>query len=106
MLFLLALIQAQATDPTSLTGYGVSSGIAGLVIYFWRQDRKDRDVERAAQEVRYAELAGDFRKIVQENTAAITSLRDTMMVARTCPLASQVQGELLKTGAKSTKQTA
>ena len=104
MLFILALIQAQAADP-SLTGYGVSTGIAGLVIYLWRQDRKDRDTERAAQEVRYSELAADFRKIVQENTAAITSLKDTLMTRNgTCPLSGQFQAELTRVA--QTKHTA
>jgi hypothetical protein len=57
---------------------GVSTGVAGLVIYFWRQDRKDRETERDAQEKRYQMLAEDFRMIVQENTTAITSLRESI----------------------------
>ena len=105
MLFLLALIQAQA-EP-SLTGYGVSTGIAGLVIYLWRQDRKDRDVERTAQEARYSELAADFRKIVQENTAAITSLKDTLMARTgTCPIASHFYTDPGKADGAQTKHTA
>jgi len=95
-----------AADP-SMTGYGISTGIAGLVIYLWRQDRKDRDTERALQETRYAELAGDFRRIVQENTAAITSLKDSLATRTgTCPLAGQFQAELTRVGGAQTKHTA
>jgi hypothetical protein len=90
-----AFLQAQGTP--SLTEYGVSTGIAGFVIYLWRQDRKDRDVERKAQDVRYSELAADFRRIVQDNTAAITSLKDAMARnTNICPFASLVHTELMK----------
>lgn len=84
MLALLTLIQAAAPAvPSPLAEYGIPGGIVGLVLYVWRegrkdreQERKDREVERKAQEDRYAALASDFRAIVQENTASNVALRE------------------------------
>ncbi len=50
-----------------LATLGVGGAIAGLVLVFYRSDRK-------ASEERYSALAMDNRRIVTENTAAITKL--------------------------------
>ena len=92
MFSLFALLQAVATDPSApLVSLGVGGSIAALVIYAWRQDRKESQerYERLAKESqdRYASLAkesneraaviaADFRIIVQDNTKAITALSE------------------------------
>ena len=63
-------------------------GIAAVVLYFWRQDRSDREKERDAQEARHSALASDFRAIVQENTAAIVALRDALGARHVFPFAT------------------
>lgn len=69
------LLFLSAIGPISaLPEYGIPTGLAGLVLYFWRQDRKDRALEQAKAEERHAALAADFRTIVQENTQAIDAL--------------------------------
>lgn len=88
---ILAFIQAAPAAPafpSPLTEYGVPTGILGLVLYVWREGRKDREIERLAREVerqaqeeRYASLAEDFRKIVQENTASNVALRESNTAA-------------------------
>ncbi len=50
-----------------LATLGVGGAIASLVLVFYRWDRK-------ASEDRYAVLALDFRKVITENTAAMTKL--------------------------------
>ena len=57
--------------PTEWTGLEVGGVLAGTVFYFYRMDRR-------TSEDRYAKLGDDFRQIVQENTAAITALRETL----------------------------
>jgi hypothetical protein len=100
MLSLLCMF-LQTGSGTSIPEYGVSTGIAGFVIYLWRQDRKDRDIERKLQEQRYQTLAEDFRRIVQDNTAAITSLKDSLLQRTVqCPLLAQREFAMLpKSGA-------
>ncbi|MBM4043014.1 MAG: hypothetical protein FJ290_31380 [Planctomycetes bacterium] len=46
-------------------------GLAGLLFYFYRTDRKH-------SEERYAELAKDFRELIQHNTAALVGLKDSL----------------------------
>lgn len=62
----------QAGNPEIGVGLGTGGlGLAGVIFYFYRQDR-------AETAKRYEELAGNFRKIVEDNTAAVTSLRDAL----------------------------
>jgi hypothetical protein len=74
MLILFTLLQGPAIIPE----YGIPTGIAGLVLWFWRQDRKDRAEEKKADAARYEALSQDFRHIVQDNTAAIQRLTDAL----------------------------
>jgi hypothetical protein len=96
---MLALFLLQAS-ATIIPEYGIPTGVAGLVLWFWRQDRSDRMREREAQEKRHHELAEDFRRIVQDNTRAITLLTD-MVAARTtkCPFVERAEAW---SGARST----
>jgi len=76
MMLLLLLLQ-QATSPI-IPEYVPATGVAAAVLYFWRQDRADRAKEREAEDMRHGAIASEFRSIVQENTAAITSLREAL----------------------------
>jgi hypothetical protein len=50
-----------------LAQFGVGGVLAGILFWFYRQDRKDA-------EQKYGALALDFRSIVEANTRAITKL--------------------------------
>ena len=52
-----------------LAQFGLGGVLAGLMFYFYRRDRQD-------SEKRYERLAVGFRQIVEDNTAALTSLKD------------------------------
>lgn len=56
--------------------------MAGLILYLWNRDRvacdKRYEALVEASDKRYECLAQDFRKIVQENTAAVVSLREAL----------------------------
>ena len=54
-----------------LAQYGIGAVMAGVMFVIYRADRR-------ASEDRYAELASEFRSIVQENTVAITKLTDAL----------------------------
>lgn len=60
--------------PPSMGGYwdgalgGGGMGLAGLMFYFYRQDRK-------ASEDSLTKIASEFREIVEGNTRAITALK-------------------------------
>lgn len=60
--------------PPSMGGYwdgalgGGGMGLAGLMFYFYRQDRK-------ASEDSLTKIASEFRGIVEGNTRAITALK-------------------------------
>jgi len=75
-MLLFALLQAAASPEWGTLGIG--GGIAALVVGFWRVERKESQerYERLAKESqeRYAVLAEDFRKIVEDNTRALTEL--------------------------------
>ncbi len=70
-----------------LASLGVGGVLAGILLVFYRQDRKSSEdrlsqerkasedryaQDRKASEDRYAALAMDFRRLVTENTAALT----------------------------------
>lgn len=48
--------------------FGVSAVLAFIMFHFYRQDRK-------ASEEKFHTLAADFRSIVQENTKAVSGLK-------------------------------
>jgi hypothetical protein len=67
-----ALILQAATDSfPSLPIVGIGGGVGALIFFYYRQDRKE-------SERRYAELSRDFRKIVEDNTRALTSLQEAI----------------------------
>jgi hypothetical protein len=78
---LLILIQA-LNEPSTAVPLGVGGGIAALVLGLWRVDRKDSQERYAAlakeSNERAAEIAADFRTIVQDNTRAITQLAEKL----------------------------
>ncbi len=78
--FAVFLFQAEAAPIESLGHLGgvASAGLAGAMLYFWRQDRRDRAEEKRADVERLTNLAKDFRTIVQDNTVAITRLTDRL----------------------------
>lgn len=55
----------------TLAQYGAGGVIAGIMIYFYRQDRKD-------SESRLTALGSEFRQVVEKNTEAITTLTVTL----------------------------
>jgi hypothetical protein len=71
--FLALLVEVAPTVPdlTPFTGLGVGGVLAGIMFYFYRQDRRH-------SEDRFEELGKDFRAIVEANTAAMVSLRDSL----------------------------
>ncbi len=88
-MLILLLLLIQTTAPGAIPEYAIPAGTAGLVLWFWRQDRRDREVERKAQEERYAALAEDFRKIVQESTEAVVELREAIK-SGSCPFGGRL----------------
>ena len=62
----------------SMVSYGVSGGVTALVLYLWRQDRQDRQAQKAEDDKRYAALAADFRAIVEANTTALVKLEQRL----------------------------
>lgn len=80
MFVLAALMQAAQGAPIEAFGGVASAGLAGTMLYFWRQDRRDRAEEKRADSERLAKLAENFRTIVQDNTAAMTRLTDRLDV--------------------------
>lgn len=80
MICVASSLLAQAADPLGGWGaLGVGGVLAGLMFHFYRK-------QEAANNARWEDRAGDFKTIIQENTAAITSLRDALQQGR-CPLA-------------------
>lgn len=64
----LMLLQATPVDESlGMFGKLGSIGLAGMIFFFYRQDRKD-------SERRHSDLAIEYKEIVQENTAAVTKL--------------------------------
>lgn len=61
---------------------GVGGVLAGGMFLAYQSAEKKRAVERKEQEKRYADLALNFRQIVQENTKAIIELKEVMMWKR------------------------
>ncbi len=57
----------QGAIPPDLWGHIFNGGLACIIFWFYRLDRKDSDE-------RYKALATDYRQIVSENTKALTSL--------------------------------
>ncbi len=92
----LALFLSQAVAP-ALPSFAIpegliSTGVSGMVLYLWREDRKTRaedqkrvDEERKAERTmeldRYEKLSMEFRTIVQENTEAIVKLTEKISKA-------------------------
>jgi hypothetical protein len=76
------VVLAEGISPapsfSGLPDYVAHGGLVALVLWFWRQDRTDRSTERLELAKQYAALATDFRRIVQENTNALVSLRDAI----------------------------
>lgn len=84
---MLALLLLQATV---IPEWGLSGGVAALVLWFWRQDRADRAAEKLKDAERYEALATDFRQIVQSNTEAMTKLSDALATRTVqCPFVTQ-----------------
>jgi hypothetical protein len=57
----------QTTDIPNLTGLGIGGVLASVMFYFYRQDRK-------SSEESIKTFAGEFRQVVENNTAAMTKL--------------------------------
>jgi hypothetical protein len=76
-LALCLLLQETAPAAPWFASLGVGGVLAGGMFLYYRSDRKEsarqarRDAEQADR--RYAELAQNFRTLVQENTRAIES---------------------------------
>lgn len=66
---MLALLQAGVPDTSLVQWFatlGVGGALAGMMFIFYRKDRLE-------SEKRFGEVAENYRQIVQEITAAITS---------------------------------
>lgn len=68
-----------------LAQFGLGAVFAGVMFYFYRQDRKDSErrheimqermlASRKESDERYAKLVDDFRSIIENNTAAMRDL--------------------------------
>lgn len=66
---------------------GGGMGLAGVMFYFYRQDRKASEEayrqDRKASEDAMTKIAGEFRAIVEGNTRAITALKTVMEASDT-----------------------
>lgn len=63
---------------------GGALGLAGVLAYFYRQDRREN-------EKRWSELAGTLMEVVRDNTTAVTSLKDAISKT-TCPIIAVADG--------------
>lgn len=61
-----------------IASLGVGGVLALLMFWFYRHDRKSSEDRLKSSEDRFAELAKEFRQIVQENTAASVRLADVI----------------------------
>jgi hypothetical protein len=62
------------TDPSDLKDWGslgVGGLLAGVMFYFYRQDRKD-------SEARYAKIAEDFKQTIIESTRVTASVAEAL----------------------------
>ena len=86
--FLMFLQNVGYTDKLvdALIATGPGGIMAAIIFYFYRQDR-------IASEIRFQELAKDFRAIVENNTAAlektVTILGHVEHVVESCPIARE-----------------
>jgi len=77
----------ESGTPVDWPTLGVGGALAGIMFFFYRQDRKDN-------ESRWVEIAKDFKTLIQENTQAVTSLRASMDRAG-CPLAGKAPAAIV-----------
>lgn len=68
------IILQTATDLTNFTGPITGVGLAGIMFWFYREDRKRAEEKLAASEARLATFTNEFRTIVENNTRAITEI--------------------------------
>jgi len=87
------LLLLQDSPVPAIASPLASTGLAGIVLWLWRQDRQQHDADRKdaelrhaaasdAAEKRYSAIANDYRQIVTENTAAIQRLTDALSEQR------------------------
>ncbi len=65
------LFQGAQDALPPLGALGAGGAAAALIFWFYRQDRKEC-------EQRHADLSKDFRKIVEDNTRALTALQEAI----------------------------
>jgi hypothetical protein len=66
-MLILSLLLQVADAPAGWGALGVGGALAGVMFYFYRQDRQ-------VSETRMATILADFRSIIEANTKAMTSL--------------------------------
>jgi hypothetical protein len=71
---MLSTILQAATELPNFTGPITGVGLAGIMFWFYREDRKRSEEKLAASEARLATFAIEFRTIVENNTKAMTEL--------------------------------
>lgn len=54
------------------------AGLAGLILWLWREDRKSRESAATKADERYDGLVRDFRGIVESNTKAMAGLQEAL----------------------------
>ena len=69
-----AIIQQAVTDLPNISGPVTGIGLAGLMFWFYREDRKKSEDKLAASEARLAAFTSEFRTIVENNTKAMVEL--------------------------------
>lgn len=88
---------AALLQSTSIPDLGIgvgAGGLAGVVFYFYRQDRKANETRlseiQAENAKRMDGVLSDFRSIIEANTKAMTALTD-QLASRTvqCPMVAQ-----------------
>ncbi|MFN7996953.1 MAG: hypothetical protein U0Q18_25285 [Bryobacteraceae bacterium] len=83
------LLQGEMLAPHTLVPTISSTGIAGLVLYFWRVDRQDRakrdeerekqiEKQRSEELQRVESITKSFQQIVVDNTKAMQALTDLL----------------------------
>lgn len=68
---LFSLLLQTADVPNGWGALGVGGALAGVMFYFYREDRR-------VSETRMATILSDFRSIIEANTKAMTALEQAI----------------------------
>lgn len=76
-LILPAFLLLQSPAPTAIgevVDLGTRGGFAAIVIWMWREDRKSREAQQKAADLRYTQLVNQVVDVLQRNSVAMGAL--------------------------------